>query len=245
MGPLHKNGNDKSLALSEVSRREWLDELWSTARAGRVTIDGEPIDHALARIPAPGESRGRAGLVVDDSIRVPAPATELDASKQEYSHRFPFFLPDGRHFLYLAQAMQVGQTGGQEVCIGSLESKERRSLLRANSNPVFAPAAPGAASGHILFLHERTLLAQPFDARRLRLSGEAFAVGEQVQYFANFGFGVFTASDNGILAYQAGGAGGGRGGGDDPGGGGHQRSGDHHRRRRRRCDCDAAGLCRH
>jgi Tol biopolymer transport system component len=136
----------------------------------------------------------------------PAPATEFDASKQEYSHRFPFFLPDGRHFLYLAQAMQVGQIGEQEVCIGSLESKERRCLLRANSNPVFAPAAPGAASGHILFSRERTLLAQPFDARRLRLSGEAFPVGEQVQYFANFGFGVFTASDNGILAYQASGA---------------------------------------
>jgi Tol biopolymer transport system component len=137
----------------------------------------------------------------------PAPASEFDASKQEYSHRFPFFLPDGRHFLYLAQAMQVGQIGEQEVCIGSLESKERRCLLRANSNPVFAPAAPGAASGHILFSRERTLLAQPFDARRLRLSGEAFPVGEQVQYFANFGFGVFTASDNGILAYQASGAG--------------------------------------
>ncbi len=137
----------------------------------------------------------------------PAPATEFDASKQEYSHRFPFFLPDGRHFLYLAQVMRVGQIAGEEVCIGSLESKERRSLFRANSNPVFAPAAPGAASGYILFSRERTLLAQPFDARRLRLSGEAFPVGEQVQYFANFGFGVFTASDNGILAYQASGAG--------------------------------------
>ncbi len=137
----------------------------------------------------------------------PAPATEFDASKQEYSHRFPFFLPDGRHFLYLAQAMRVGQIVGEDVCIGSLESKERRSLFRANSNPVFAPAAPGAASGHILFSRERTLLAQPFDARRMRLSGEAFPVGEQVQYFANFGFGVFTASDNGILAYQASGAG--------------------------------------
>jgi Tol biopolymer transport system component len=144
---------------------------------------------------------------VSSSGGSPAPATEFDASKQEYSHRFPFFLPDGRHFLYLAQAMQGGQIGEQEVCIGSLESKERRCLLRANSNPVFAPAAPGAASGHILFSRERTLLAQPFDARGLRLSGEAFPVGEQVQYFANFGFGVFTASDNGVLAYQASGAG--------------------------------------
>jgi len=135
----------------------------------------------------------------------PAPATELDASKRDYSHRFPVFLPDGRHFLYLIQAVQTGQGGGQEVCVGSLESKERRSLLRVSSNAVFAPAAPGAASGHILVSREGTLLAQPFDAKRLRLSGEAFPVGGQVQYFANFGFSVFTASDNGILAYQAGG----------------------------------------
>src|SRR5438132_949235 len=79
----------------------------------------------------------------------PAPATELDASKRDYSHRFPVFLPDGRHFLYLIQAVQTGQGEGQEVCVGSLESKERRSLLRVSSNAVFAPAAPGAASGHI------------------------------------------------------------------------------------------------
>ncbi|HEV2064029.1 MAG TPA: protein kinase, partial [Thermoanaerobaculia bacterium] len=152
---------------------------------------------------------GRDALLrVSSAGGAPAPATELDASKRDYSHRFPFFLPDGRHFLYLAQGVQIGQGGGQEVCIGSLDSKERRSLLRVNSNAVFAPSSPGAASGHILFLRERTLLAQPFDAKRLRFSGEAFPMGEQVQYFGNFGFGVFTASDNGILAYQAGGAGG-------------------------------------
>jgi eukaryotic-like serine/threonine-protein kinase len=146
-------------------------------------------------------------LRVSSSGGAPAPATELDVSKRDFSHRFPFFLPDGRHFLYLAQAVGTGPSGGREVCIGSLDSKERRTLLRVNSNVVFAPAAPGAASGHILFSHERTLLAQSFDAKRLRLSGEAFPVGEQVQYFGNLGLGVFTASDNGILAYQAGDAG--------------------------------------
>ena len=134
----------------------------------------------------------------------PAPATKIDLSKREFSHRFPFFLPDGRHFLYLARAVGTGPNEGREVFIGSLDSRERRSLLRVNSNVVFAPSAPGAASGHLLFSHERTLLAQPFDAKRLRLSGEAFPVGEQVQYFRSFGFGVFTASDNGVLAYQAG-----------------------------------------
>jgi Tol biopolymer transport system component len=147
-------------------------------------------------------------LRVSSSGGAPAPATELDLSRREFSHRFPFFLPDGRHFLYLAQGVGTGPGGGREVFIGSLDSKERRSLLRVNSNVVFTPSAPGETSGHILFSHERTLLAQPFDAKRLRLSGEAVPVGEQVQYFGNFGLGVFTASDNGILAFQAGGGGG-------------------------------------
>jgi Tol biopolymer transport system component len=147
-------------------------------------------------------------LRVSSAGGAPVPATELDVSQREFSHRFPFFLPDGRHFLYLAQGVGIGPNGGRDVCIGSLDSKERRSLLRVNSNAVFAPSAPGGASGHILFSRERTLLAQTFDAKRLRLSGEAFPVGEHVQYFGNFGLGVFTASDNGILAYQAGGVGG-------------------------------------
>ncbi len=147
-------------------------------------------------------------LRISSSGGAPAPATELDTTKREFSHRFPFFLPDGRHFLYLAQAVGTGPGGGREVCIGSLDSKERRPLLPVNSNVVFAPSAPGAASGHVLFSRERTLVAQPFDAKRLRLSGEAFPVGEQVEYFGNLALGVFTASDNGILAYQASGAGG-------------------------------------
>jgi Tol biopolymer transport system component len=146
-------------------------------------------------------------LRVSSSGGAPAPATELDVSRRDFSHRFPFFLPDGRHFLYLAQAVGTGPRGGREVCIGSLDSKERRTLLSVNSNVVFAPSAPGAAGGHILFSHDRTLLAQSFDAKRLRLSGEAFPVAEQVQYFGNLGLGAFTASDNGILAYQAGDAG--------------------------------------
>ena len=186
----------------------------------KIDASGGPPQTLCDAINGRGGAWNREGVILfspsprDALLRVssaggaPAPATALDASKRDYSHRFPSFLPGGRHFLYLAQAVQFGQGGGQEVCVGSLDSKERRFLLRVNSNAVFAPSAPGADRGHILFSRERTLLAQPFDAKGLRLSGEAFPVGEQVQYFANYGFSVFTASDNGILAYQSGGAGG-------------------------------------
>jgi len=154
--------------------------------------------------PSPRESLYR----VSSAGGAPAPATELDTSKSEYSHRYPFFLPDGRHFVYLAQGIGTGTQGGPHALYaGSLDSKERKLLARTNSNVVFAPSSPGAARGHLLFSRDRTLLAQPFDTKRLHVTGEAFPVGEKVQYFANFGFAVFTASENGLLAYQAGGAG--------------------------------------
>jgi serine/threonine protein kinase len=137
-----------------------------------------------------------------------APVTEFDSSKQEFSHRFPAFLPDGRHFLFLAQRVGAGDQNPPEICVGSLDSKERRLLVRASSNAIYAPPSEGAAQGHILFTRERTLLAQAFDAKRLRLTGEPFPVGEQVQYFGAFGFGVFSASENGSIAYQSGGSGG-------------------------------------
>jgi Tol biopolymer transport system component len=102
----------------------------------------------------------------------------------------------------------AGDQNPPEICVGSLDSKERRLLVRASSNAIYAPPSEGAAQGHILFTRERTLLAQAFDAKRLRLTGEPFPVGEQVQYFGAFGFGVFSASENGSIAYQSGGSGG-------------------------------------
>jgi len=125
--------------------------------------------------------------------------TELAGSPVEFSHRWPSFLPDGRHFLYLAMSAQQDKSG---IYVGSGDSKQRKLLLNANSNVAFAP--PGC----LLFYRERTLLAQPFDAKRLRLTGEAFPVGEKVQYLANVASAAFSVSQNGVLAYQAGGAGG-------------------------------------
>ncbi|HYK42719.1 MAG TPA: protein kinase [Thermoanaerobaculia bacterium] len=60
-------------------------------------------------------------LRISSSGGVPAPATELDVSSREFSHRFPFFLPDGRHFIYLSQAVGTVPGSGREVLIGSLD----------------------------------------------------------------------------------------------------------------------------
>ncbi len=133
---------------------------------------------------------------VSASGGVAVEVTKLDAARQEVTHRWPQFLPDGRHFLYLASP-----TGSENeknaVFLASLDGTEKRLLL-----PVFSNVA--YASGHLLFVREGTLMAQPFDVRRRRLSGDSFPVVEGIQYDPVFARAVFSVSNNGVLAYQGG-----------------------------------------
>jgi Tol biopolymer transport system component len=124
---------------------------------------------------------------------VPAPVTTL--AEGETGHIRPSFLPGGRHFLYRT----LGGVGGP-VYIASIDSPDHSMLIEQPdaSNVVYA-------SGHLLFLRERTLMAQPFDAARRALTGEPVPVAEEVATFASPGSAVFSASQNGVLAYQEGG----------------------------------------
>ena len=128
-----------------------------------------------------------------------APATKLDAAHGETSHRFPWFLPDGRHFLFQAGAAD-GARDHAFVCIGSLDSPETKVLLEADTNAIYS-------QGYVLFLRETTLMAQPFDPKRLALTGDAKPMAEQVLHSyttASQWHGLFSASETGLLAYQAG-----------------------------------------
>ena len=147
-------------------------------------------------------------LRVSSAGGVATPVSELDVSKREYTHRFPSFLPDGRHVLFLAQAVAPMMEGGPHgVYVCSLDGKERKLIVRVNSNAVYAPASRGGSEGYLLYARDRSLLAQPFDAKGLRTTGEAFPVGEAIQFFSNFGYSVFSASESGALAFQSGGSG--------------------------------------
>src|SRR5215469_2701318 len=133
---------------------------------------------------------------VHDVGGTPAEATQLSASDFEQSHRWPHFLPDGKHFLYFARSSSPEKSG---IFVGLLGSKERRLVL---STPL-----PGIyANGYLLFLRESTLMAQPFNPDKLEVTGNAVPLAEQV--FSNEGsaYGLFSASDNGVLALHAGGA---------------------------------------
>ena len=123
----------------------------------------------------------------------PAPATKL--SPGDVIHVRPGFLPDGRHFLYRAG---VGGRGGPAY-LASLDSTDRKLLLNADSTNVVY------SQGHLLFLRDQTLMAQRFDTRGLVLTGDAFPIAESIQTQGPVNpYGLFSASENGVLAYQAG-----------------------------------------
>jgi serine/threonine protein kinase len=120
--------------------------------------------------------------------------TTLDTLRREETHRWPNFLPDGRHFTYLGRSTADEKTG---LFLASLDSKDRALLLPVKSNAVYA------APGYLLFVRERTLMAQPFNAARSEVQGDAFPIAQEVGIDNARSFGFFSASTNGIIALGA------------------------------------------
>jgi eukaryotic-like serine/threonine-protein kinase len=154
-----------------------------------------------------GGSWSRDGMIIfsrgvaDGLYSVPAAGgtpirvTEVDGSLNELEHSWPVFLPDGRHFLYLARNAQPENSA---IYVGTLDSKERKRLLQIHSSVAYT------APGYLLFARETTLMAQAFDANKLELKGDAFPVAEQAVRNPVNGRVMFSVSDNGVLALRAG-----------------------------------------
>ena len=123
----------------------------------------------------------------------PTPVTALDESRQQSNHRWPYFLPDGRHFLFFARSPDSQYNG---TYVGSLDSKEQKLLLPGLSNALYAPP------GYLLFVRESVLMAWRFDAGSLELTGEAVPVAEPVGVNGSAQRSGFSVSSNGILTYQ-------------------------------------------
>jgi Tol biopolymer transport system component len=112
--------------------------------------------------------------------------TTIDAAHGESGHRAIQFLPDGRHFLYIALPRKT-------IYAGSLDGEPPVTLLTPDSKAMYA-------AGHLLFVRQGTLLAQPFDVEKLQLSGEPVAIAKGID-FNPYGSAAFHAS-NGVLAYR-------------------------------------------
>ena len=128
-----------------------------------------------------------------------SPVTTLDDTRQENSHRWPVFLPDGRHFLYYARSRQKEN---RAIFVGSLDSKETRFLMSGTSNVLFAPGFAGASEGHLLFERDGWLVARKLDVARLRFEGDPIPIADKIHASDPFTAAMFTVSETGVLAYR-------------------------------------------
>jgi serine/threonine protein kinase len=112
--------------------------------------------------------------------------------RAESGHYWPFFLPDGQHYLYLAWS---AEPENRAVFAGMLGSKEKMRLISAESNVAYVP------SGYLVFHREATLFAQPFNARKLVLTGEPAHIADQLAFNPATGRGNFDVSQKGELIY--------------------------------------------
>jgi Tol biopolymer transport system component len=168
------------------------------------TAGGPPV--TLAEAPNPrGGAWGTSGTIVfapnnnvgglmkiSSSGGVATAATRADNSGG--NDRAPWFLPDGRHFLYSS----LRPPNRVQVILASLDSSEVKPIAETGSNAVYS-------EGRLLFLRENTLMAQPFDLKTLATNGEAVPIAERVQpsYRPNI-IGQFSVSATGLLAYITG-----------------------------------------
>jgi Tol biopolymer transport system component len=120
------------------------------------------------------------------------PLVPQDSDRPERFGRMPSFLPDGRHFLFQ-------RAGDNSIWVGALNgSPSKRVRIAADSGAVYAPP------GYLLFSHESTLLAQPFDPGRLEVTGSPLLVAEEIRTNVANGRSAFTVSSTGTLVYRSG-----------------------------------------
>ncbi|HKA37724.1 MAG TPA: protein kinase, partial [Thermoanaerobaculia bacterium] len=213
------------------ARRLWLRRIdWPDARPIDGTDDasypfwspdsrniGFFSEHKLKKVPATGgpvlsvcdAPNAKGGAWSPDDIilfspsfsspifRVPAgggspvPVTKVDTAAKEASHRFPQFLPGGRRFLYLAR-----RDGAKNLLrVGSLDGGQSETILETDQQGVYS-------SGFLLFVRDRTLMAQPFDGKKL--SGQALPLAQGIRVIPGAAYAVLSASEAGAVVYLTG-----------------------------------------
>jgi len=168
----------------------------------KVPVSGGPP------VPLTDAPNGRGGTWNTDNVIVFAPTTSgplhrvtsaggtstpvTEPSANEMSHRFPTFLPDGRHYLFSAGLLP----SAGEIRVGALDEKSTTLVANSNANAKFA-------DGHVLFVRDGSLMAQPFNPDTRETTADAFPIAEQVSTDGS-AYVAMSASSTGLVAYARG-----------------------------------------
>jgi Tol biopolymer transport system component len=124
-------------------------------------------------------------------------AEKITEAKPGWTHRNPYFLPDGNHFLFTyREAVGAGGTGAGSLYGASLSGEQPRQVLESASNVQ-------DSDGYLLYLHETVLVARRFDPKALKFSGDPTPVAEKLDYWNARDIAAFTAA-HGTLVYRHG-----------------------------------------
>jgi len=111
-----------------------------------------------------------------------------------YSQRWPLFLPDGDHFLFIQQSLNGGDEG---VYASSLEDpKVAKRIAVTRGSIAFAPP------NDLLYVRDGVLVRQRFDPGKLQLEGDPQSIADGMVYFVDRAYVPVTASANGVIAYR-------------------------------------------
>jgi Tol biopolymer transport system component len=156
----------------------WFNASGSWSEGGEILFSGSsPVIQRVSALGGPASA-----------------ATQLDASRGEQRHLQPAWLPGGRGLLYVANA-----GGRPDVMVASGDGGEGRVLVEGGTSPRYS------ATGHLLFVREKTLLAVAFDLRTLKVTGAPYPVLDGLDVAVNGAYRTarFDLSPNGTLAYLA------------------------------------------
>jgi eukaryotic-like serine/threonine-protein kinase len=199
------DGTDYGFAPFWSPDSRWIG-FFSMGKLRKIEVAGGPVETLCDAPLGRGGTWNRDGLIIytpnisQPLFRVEAgggacvPLTQLDASRQEVTHRWPQFLPDGKHYLFYVRA--TGSAAGAYV--GELASNERRQVIGSSTNAVYSPP------GYLLFGRGDAIAAQPFDVKQMQVKGEAIVLAQGVSVLPGFNYADLSVSQNGTLVYSSG-----------------------------------------
>jgi serine/threonine protein kinase len=173
----------------------------------RINASGGPPENICDSVSGRGGTWSKDGVIIftpssnSPLFRVPASGgqpvavSDFDPKLSENSHRWPDFLPDGKHFLFWARSA-LG-TQNDLIYIGEVGSPHPKPLMKSETAGFYA-------NGRLLFVRGQTLLAQPFNPKSMELSGEPVPVADRIAVNGATVRPIFSLSDNAMLLYQTG-----------------------------------------
>jgi Tol biopolymer transport system component len=174
----------------------------------KIPATGGPVQLVCETRGGADGSWGTGNLIIfdggtGDSIRVvsasggtPVGATTLDREANETGHAWPWFLPDGRHFLYLSDNQDSIQNGATYMLkVGDVESDDVVDLFPVDARVEYS------AQGYIVYFKDNILLARRFNPETFEVVGEGMPITDQIGV-GDANRAEFGVSDNGTLAYQ-------------------------------------------